>query len=293
MRAALALAVAATWLSVAAPTGGTGQEADASKRPQLWRLRRLQSATFEEKTTDKDLVRGFVTYAEPDPESRLGRLVAYVYLKWGDVDSRAKKYAKTSYSNWDGSLKMAHGRVTVVRKSFQDRKPTQQDTIRRGKQGLPESYGSYRRRMRADIEKRYVSERAKIERKVKDEDAREKRIRALKKWRDERLDRVDKTLRKTWQARKQRATPRAGSSRDALRTKKYASHVAWQSGVTGGTNDILVRIDIEYPGADTGELKAGPFTIPIAVGPVPPDHSPRQARPKPGRKAPKPADGAD
>jgi len=284
--ASATMCLAGAVLAAGPPDRPKPKRAGRERRERVVALRAQQSATIERKNSDSDLVRGFVTYAVPDEQSTTGRLVAHVFLKWGDVDRKVKKWGKEHYGAWDGSVKVEQGRVTVVVKSFQDKAP-KKDFVRKKKDGTKLDLDDWRKDRRAAVDKHYAKRKSRIENKIKDASARKKQLKDAKKWRESAYDKVDADARRIMKRRKAQLEPHQGSSRDVLKTKKYVTMVTWKSGVLGGTNDVLIRIDLEYPGMTTGEIKAGKFTIPFAVTPKTDDvkeKSPGRRRKKRARR---------
>ena len=84
---------------------------------QLRRLLRNRDRSFERKNSDEDLLRGFTTYSHPVA----GRHVAYLLIRWGDLDKMIEGYGPQYYSNWDGFVKLSDGLATVAKKiAFDD-----------------------------------------------------------------------------------------------------------------------------------------------------------------------------
>jgi hypothetical protein len=74
---------------------------------------------------------------------------------------------------------------------------------------------------------------------------------------------------------KGRRQPGPGSGRDDLVKDGNPAQVDWKSGVVGATDGLLVILSLQKPEA-SGEIAAGPFTIPYTVSPRPPAVGARQ-----------------
>lgn len=73
--------------------------------------------TVEKKNSDSDLVRVHMSYAKEVD----GKLVAYVFVHWGDLD-RKITYSRDHYANWDGNIAVEGGKLKLYKKiRFDDR----------------------------------------------------------------------------------------------------------------------------------------------------------------------------
>ena len=105
----LVLAALATASSVAAAES-TGGDEKAARAGQ-------PAKRFTYANSDEDLLRGFITYSRKTHDG----YVAYVLLRWGDLDRKIQGCSKEHYSNWDGHVKVSAGRARVARKiAFDD-----------------------------------------------------------------------------------------------------------------------------------------------------------------------------
>lgn len=73
--------------------------------------------TFEEKNSDKDLLRGRVTHSSPSKDDEKG-YTAYILVRWGDLDNKIPDISPDYYSNWDGYVKVQQGGKASVVKEF-------------------------------------------------------------------------------------------------------------------------------------------------------------------------------
>jgi len=85
------------------------------------KVKPLVDVTFERKRSDTDMLRGFVTYSVPAEKDDKAAYVAYVFVRWGDLDNKLTEHKKEYYHNWDGFVKVKAGRAEVTREfAFDD-----------------------------------------------------------------------------------------------------------------------------------------------------------------------------
>mgnify|MGYP006911567221 CR=1 FL=1 len=111
-------------------------DASARKISESRDISKIKSMSFEKINSDKDLLRGFVTYSRPSKDD--GRnYEALICLRWGDLDNLIPKIKSDFYSNWDGYVKVhGGGRAYVIKEfAFDDGDPAGGET---GKGGLGE-----------------------------------------------------------------------------------------------------------------------------------------------------------
>jgi len=273
-----AVATALAFGLAAAQAGPQGIAPGDEVKP--WLLKKYQSTEIEEKNSDSDLARGFITYGMLDPKRVDGHLVAFIYLRWGDVDDKLKGRGAENYSNWSGSVTLDGGRVTLLSKNFHDGRSRDGKTDKAKEKRVAELY-SKRRKMRDQADKTYEQRKKRIERRYKENSERRNKLKDLDEWRHKRYEDIDEQLRKSYGDFVERRTPKEGTARDAVLAKRTIGQVAWQSGVTGEVNTVLLQLDVDRMPA-TGEIKIGKFTVPFVVTPLPNDFEGRRKR---GKKA--------
>jgi len=107
-------------------------------------LARLKAATFERKNSDEDLLRGSITHSW----KRGGVWVAYLVIRWGDLDRKIDGYSPDYYSNWDGHVALDKGIAMVARKlAFDDGTARRIDDRRAERAGAEPGPGSGRDRI--------------------------------------------------------------------------------------------------------------------------------------------------
>jgi hypothetical protein len=93
----------------------TQQEAAARQEALTKQIKDTTASEFEEKNSELDLMRGKLTYATLQPN---GHYIAYLHIRWGDLDQFIPQIGSVHYSNWDGSVKLEQGGVAKVVKEF-------------------------------------------------------------------------------------------------------------------------------------------------------------------------------
>ncbi len=73
-------------------------------------VRPYAAADLSHENSVKDLLRGFVTHSQAAD----GKYVAYVFLRWGDLNRQIPRCSAEHYSNWDGYVAVGEGSATVV-----------------------------------------------------------------------------------------------------------------------------------------------------------------------------------
>lgn len=290
MRHSIAVALAAA-LVVVAVCQSEGESAKPRKRSEAekaeararsrekWalvsKLKRLTAAPIEQKLSDTEIVRGFVTYSFPNPDG--GGYVAYVYLRWGDLDRKVEKPDKKHYQSWNGYVRVTPGRATVDRSFAFDDYGRVEGTGKRRIAERKENFEIGERKEREGLEERYRRLRDQAGRKYKNADSRAKRLRYLSRWRKDQLNRIAQRAAKRRSDLAKSLTAREGSDRDEMLTKRSPSQVVWKSGTVGTTDGLLVRLDMEAPTA-TGAIKVGKADIAFAILPKPDDKEPTRGK---------------
>lgn len=102
------------------------RQADAEGRQKELRehIEKATAMEFEKKNSDKDLLRGRITYSMPSKEG--DGFTAFVFIRWGDLDNQIPDIKSEHYSNWDGYVKVQEGgKASVVKEfAFDDRNGT-------------------------------------------------------------------------------------------------------------------------------------------------------------------------
>jgi hypothetical protein len=142
---------------------------------------------IERQNSKEDVLRGYTTYSTPEDR----QFVAYVYLRWGDVDNIMRMSTQQFYRQWDGFLKVDGGAAEVVAKS--------------------PNYGNVQ------------------------------------------ANALSPSMAKL----------------DTVVTQKGPSVVEWRSAVSGSSAGVTVKLTLRAPAA-SGVLKAGNFTVPFKIAPLPP-----------------------
>jgi hypothetical protein len=91
------------------------QEAAVRQEALTKQIKETTASEFEEKNSELDLMRGKLTYATLQPG---GHYMAYLHIRWGDLDQFIPQNGSVHYSNWDGSVKLEQGGVAKVVKEF-------------------------------------------------------------------------------------------------------------------------------------------------------------------------------
>lgn len=246
---------------------------------EKWRgvseLRKLTAVKIEKKQGDTEVLRGFVTYALPNPEA-MDKTVAYVFLRWGDLDNKVKGKDKGEYQDWSGYVRVSPGRVTLAEGfGFDDGGANRHKWIADATDRQSEA----RRKAIAKVDETYRKRFNSISRNRKKADNRAKAVNDLNSWRQRQLRAVDQRYSKQQGRLKAGLKAREGSDRDETLEKRTRCQVVWKSGAVGTADGVLFRLDLDGATA-TGAIKAGRFVIPFAVVPKPDDVKPEPKRPK-------------
>lgn len=80
------------------------------RRSYYQQLSTLRADVFERQNSKEDILRGCTTYSVADGQ----QYVAYIQLRWGDLDRQLMGSAGRYYRNWDGFLTVDGGSAEVV-----------------------------------------------------------------------------------------------------------------------------------------------------------------------------------
>lgn len=95
-----------------------GKKKQPVRQKLLSTIEPLADVRFEKIDTDKNLLRGFVTFSVSNTNYGERPYIAYVYLNWGDLDKLIPNISSNFYKNWDGHVKVQEAAYATVIQEF-------------------------------------------------------------------------------------------------------------------------------------------------------------------------------